>query len=98
MLFHQLFYSSPIGIMKRGPKHSNCITKPAPCSVDSSDANTPLFFFSPREAYGEFCQWYPSKFTVSKKDLSNLIGHSIDDSDPDGWQPIYFNCAEQFMM
>ncbi|KAI1377138.1 hypothetical protein F4677DRAFT_417491 [Hypoxylon crocopeplum] len=58
----------------------------------------PVFFFKPNEAHGEFCQWYPATFTVSKADMSSLIGHPIDEDDPEGWQPIYFNCAEQFMM
>jgi ribA/ribD-fused uncharacterized protein len=30
--------------------------------------------------------------------MSDLVGHTIDEDDPEGWQPIYFNCAEQFMM
>lgn len=58
----------------------------------------PLFFFPPKEAHGEFCQCYPAKFTVSKTEMSSLVGHPIDENDPEGWQPIYFNCAEQFMM
>ncbi|KAH7312222.1 hypothetical protein B0I35DRAFT_50312 [Stachybotrys elegans] len=58
----------------------------------------PLFFFKPNEAHGEFCQWYPATFTVSKEEMSALIGHAIDADDPEGWQPIYFHCAEQFMM
>ncbi|KEY64231.1 hypothetical protein S7711_09913 [Stachybotrys chartarum IBT 7711] len=62
------------------------------------DGDKPLFFFKPNEAYGEFCQWYPCTLTVSKTDMSSLIGHSVDEDDPEGWQPIYFNCAEQFMM
>lgn len=62
------------------------------------DSNEPLFFFKPNEAYGEFCQWYPATFTVSKGEMSRLIGHPIDEDDPEGWQPIYFHCAEQFMM
>ena len=52
----------------------------------------------PNEAYGEFCQWYPSTFTVSKAEMASLIGHAVDEEDPDGWQLIYFSCAEQFMM
>ncbi|KAI9166777.1 N-glycosidase R617 [Paramyrothecium foliicola] len=58
----------------------------------------PVFFFKPNESHGEFCQWYPSTFTVSKVEMSRIIGHPIDQDDPEGWQPIYFNCAEQFMM
>lgn len=57
-----------------------------------------VFFFKSNEIYDEFCQWYPATFTVSKAEMSDLIGHPIDEDDPEGWQPIYFNCAEQFMM
>ncbi|VUC20315.1 unnamed protein product [Clonostachys rosea] len=63
-----------------------------------SAPESPIFFFKPDEPLGEFCQWYPAKFTVSKAEMSTLIGHPIDEDDPEGWQPIYFNCAEQFMM
>jgi ribA/ribD-fused uncharacterized protein len=58
----------------------------------------PLFFFKPDETHGEFCQWYPATFTVSKTELSQIVGHAIDEDGPEGWQPIYFHCAEQFMM
>ncbi len=37
-------------------------------------------------------------FTVSKTEMTQLIGHPVDEDDPEGWQPIYFNCAEQFAM
>lgn len=30
--------------------------------------------------------------------MTSLVGHPIDENDPDGWQTVYFNCAEQFMM
>jgi ribA/ribD-fused uncharacterized protein len=54
----------------------------------------------PDAVYGEFCQWYPSTFTVSKSQLSSLVGHSIEDADTDAdaGSSITFNCAEQFMM
>lgn len=64
----------------------------------------PLFFFMPNATHGEFCQWFPSTFTVSKTEISSLIGHanSTDDSDSDpdgkGKGSIKFTCAEQFMM
>lgn len=60
--------------------------------------DVPLFFFKSNETHGEFCQWYSASFTVSKAEMSRLIGHPIDEDDPEGWQPIYFKCAEQFMM
>lgn len=56
----------------------------------------PIFLFKPNEKNGVFCQWYLITFTVSKKDMSRLVGHAIDPEDP--WTSIYFNCAEQFMM
>ncbi|KAI1762559.1 hypothetical protein GGR53DRAFT_521589 [Hypoxylon sp. FL1150] len=52
----------------------------------------------PNEAHGEFWQWYPATFTVSETEKSDLVGHPIDEDDPEGWQPIYFHCAEQFMI
>ncbi|KAI0006876.1 hypothetical protein F4779DRAFT_542582 [Xylariaceae sp. FL0662B] len=58
----------------------------------------PVFFFKPSEAHGEFSQWHLATFAVSKIEMSSLIGHPIDEDDPEGWQPVYFNCAEQFMM
>lgn len=56
----------------------------------------PLFFYMPREKYGEFCQWFPSRFTVSKYKISELVGHNVDEDDPDC--ELNFGCAEQFMM
>lgn len=56
----------------------------------------PLFFYMPDAANGELGQWFPSTFTVSKAEMSALIGHAIDDTDPQG--SITFGCAEQFMM
>ncbi|KAI1123108.1 DUF1768-domain-containing protein [Nemania abortiva] len=60
----------------------------------------PLFFYMPDAAWGEFCQWYLCAFTVSKPQISALIGTVIsetDDNDNDNGD-ITFNCAEQFMM
>ncbi|CAK7207385.1 hypothetical protein SEUCBS139899_010195 [Sporothrix eucalyptigena] len=67
-------------------------------SAASIDDTSPLFFFKPNEPFGELCQWYPATFTVSKADMSEIVGHPIDLADPEGWMPIYFHCAEQFMM
>lgn len=64
----------------------------------AASSDDPLLFFKPNEPHGQLCQWYPAKFTVSKAEMSALVGHPIDEYDPDGWQSIYFNCAEQFMM
>lgn len=73
-----------------------------PKPLDSSqgqaqESNTSyLFFHMPNAKHGEFCQWFPSIFTVSKAKISELVGRDIDEADPDG--SITFNCAEQFMM
>ncbi|KAI0387951.1 hypothetical protein F5Y04DRAFT_274807 [Hypomontagnella monticulosa] len=77
---------------------SHADAKAASGKAQQGNSNEPLFFFKPNEAHGEFCQWYPATFTVSKAEMSSIIGHPIDEEDPEGWQPIYFNCAEQFMM
>ncbi|KAL0939922.1 uncharacterized protein CTRU02_206532 [Colletotrichum truncatum] len=60
------------------------------------EQDDPLFFFMPDAQWGEFCQWYKSCFTISKEEISKLVGHTVDDCDPAG--SITFNCAEQFMM
>lgn len=52
----------------------------------------------PNEPHGEFCQWFPATFTVGKDEMSALMGHPIDLTDPEGWSPIYFHYAEQFMI
>ncbi|KAK2047497.1 DUF1768-domain-containing protein [Colletotrichum somersetense] len=62
---------------------------------DQAD-DDPLFFFMPKEEWGEFCQWYKAAFTVTKEEISGLVGHVVDEADPHG--AITFNCAEQFMM
>ncbi|TVY55727.1 N-glycosidase [Lachnellula cervina] len=69
-----------------------------PITQDGSATNSdePLFFYMPDTTHGEFCQWFPSTFTVSKPHMSSLIGHAIDDNDAEG--SITFICAEQFMM
>ncbi|TVY89329.1 N-glycosidase [Lachnellula willkommii] len=61
-----------------------------------SNSDEPLFFYMPDTTHGEFCQWFPSTFTVSKTQMSSLIGHAIDDGDAEG--SLTFSCAEQFMM
>ncbi|KFA63271.1 hypothetical protein S40285_10513 [Stachybotrys chlorohalonatus IBT 40285] len=80
----------------KGPKAFTSVSRPTGSRERYTDG--PVFFFKPNEAYGEFCQWYPCTLTVSKTDMSGLIGHSVDEDGPEGWQPIYFNCVEQFMM
>ncbi|TVY36587.1 N-glycosidase [Lachnellula occidentalis] len=65
---------------------------------DGSPTNSdePLFFYMPDTTHGEFCQWFPSTFTIGKAQISSLIGHTIDDNDAES--SITFTCAEQFMM
>ncbi|CAH0045394.1 unnamed protein product [Clonostachys solani] len=67
-----------------------------------TEEDLPLFFYMPNEKYGEFCQWYKAKFSVSKTRVAQLVGHLSNTdgtaSDPDSEELIWFNCAEQFMM
>ena len=74
--------------MKRQKKSSI-----SPCTTNSDG---PLFFYMPDTTHGEFCQWFPSTFTISKTKISSLIDHAIDDADDE--ESITFTCAEQFMM
>jgi len=64
----------------------------------TSEPDEPLFFYMPDAVYGEFCQWYPSRFTVSKSQMSSLVGHSIGETGADAESCITFTCAEHFMM
>jgi ribA/ribD-fused uncharacterized protein len=63
-----------------------------------TNSDEPLFFYMPDTTHGEFCQWFPSTFTISKTQMSSLIGHAIGDADADAEDSITFTCAEQFMM
>ena len=63
---------------------------------NGTDHDGPLFFYMPDSTHGEFCQWFPSTFTISKTQISSLIGHALDDAD--NVDSITFTCAEQFMM
>jgi ribA/ribD-fused uncharacterized protein len=65
-------------------------------TTEHMNSDDPLFFHMPDAKYGEFCQWFPSTFTVSKAEMSALVGHAIDDAEVEG--SITFTCAEQFMM
>ncbi|RSL97491.1 hypothetical protein CDV31_012999 [Fusarium ambrosium] len=81
-----------------GKKRKSVGAKPLESSQgQAQDSDTGyLFFHMPNTKHGEFCQWFPSVFTVSKAEISRLVGRDIDETDPDG--SITFNCAEQFMM
>ncbi|KAH7170182.1 hypothetical protein EDB81DRAFT_774637 [Dactylonectria macrodidyma] len=73
-----------------GPSHD-----PATLSESEEDEYGLLFFHLPDGKHGEFSQWYPSKFTMSKPHMSKMVGRIVDEADPDG--TITFNCAEQYM-
>ena len=60
--------------------------------------NDVIFFFLPKDPYGEFCQWYPSKFAVAKEDIRNAVENHDGVLLPEWLDYIQFNCAEQFMM
>ncbi|KAI3316583.1 DUF1768-domain-containing protein [Xylariaceae sp. AK1471] len=78
--------------MTRQPKRS--ITPELVAVVDDE----PLFFYMPDAVHGEFCQWFPSAFIVSKSQISSLVGHAVENAADDDNRSITFNCAEQFMM
>ncbi|KAG9257349.1 uncharacterized protein F5Z01DRAFT_645673 [Emericellopsis atlantica] len=55
-----------------------------------------ISFYLPNAPYGEFCQWYPSPFSVFPAEIASLIGQPCEPSVVH--DSITFNCAEQFMM
>jgi len=57
-----------------------------------------LFFYMTNAPFGEFSQWYPSTFVVSKAQVLQVVGQSAVEADDDSSGNITFNCAEQFMM
>lgn len=62
----------------------------------------PLLFYMPDAKYGEFCQWRPSQFTVTKEEIAKTVGREAEyrqvGADEENPSAITFNCAEQFMM
>ncbi|KAK4212533.1 hypothetical protein QBC37DRAFT_483735 [Rhypophila decipiens] len=34
---------------------------------------SPLFFYMPNEKYGQFCQWFPSTFFITKGEIATLL-------------------------
>ncbi|CAH0045421.1 unnamed protein product [Clonostachys solani] len=70
-------------------------------SDSSPKGDDPLFFYMPNAKWGEFCQWFPCTFTVSKGEIAAILrgndGISIGEAGGGGGV-ITFNCAEQFMM
>lgn len=79
---------------------SQKVGRPCTKSTGGNTSTNPddRFLLAAQQAHGELCQWYPANFTISKAKLSSLVGYYIDGDDPEGWQPVYFNFAEQFMM
>lgn len=76
---------------------SSSITTPQ--QEDSTVDDGPVFFHLPNTVNGEFCQWFPSIFTVSTSQISSLIDDSdAADANPNTNEHITFSCAEQFMM
>lgn len=68
---------------------------------DTGSQDDPLFFYMPNKEYGEFCQWFPSTFVVSKRQIAELVDRPLHDEgnpDPNPNELIPFKCAEQFMM
>jgi hypothetical protein len=63
---------------------------------NQASSDEPLFFYMPDDTHGEFCQWFPSTFTIRKTQMSSLIGHAVEDAEAE--DSITFSCAEQFMM
>ncbi|KAJ9219329.1 hypothetical protein DTO027B5_5719 [Paecilomyces variotii] len=80
--------------MKRQKKSSASLHTTQPDNPTNIDG--PIFFHMPDDTHGEFCQWFPSHFTLSKTEISSQIGYAIDDDEAEG--SITFTCAEQFMM
>lgn len=68
----------------------------------------PLFFYLPDAEHGELCQWFPSRFSVSKAEIASLIAYSSTSTSSttatdgaassDEAEAMHFNCTEQFMM
>jgi ribA/ribD-fused uncharacterized protein len=82
-----------------GPEAATEDDQAGPQNAESH--NDPLFFYMPNKEYGEFCQWFPSTFVVSKRQIAELIDrplHDENDPDPNPNDLIPFKCAEQFMM
>ncbi len=67
-------------------------------SVDASEDDGIIFFFMPNAKNGEFCQWYPAKFAVSKADIRSAVENDDGELLPEYLEYVNFGCAEQFMM
>ncbi|KAF7550126.1 hypothetical protein G7Z17_g5926 [Cylindrodendrum hubeiense] len=81
------------------PRRKNCQVHQQEQLPKGSKAKPgPLFFYMPNATHGEFCQWYPCTFTVSRDEIFRLVGHTTRTTSDDPDLDIKFNCSEQFMM
>ena len=67
--------------MVKIPRKSQSNTKQGRESAKITAAEIPLFFSMPDARFGEFCQWYRCKFTVSKSLISHLVEQPLVDLD-----------------
>ncbi|KAH6891471.1 hypothetical protein B0T10DRAFT_595710 [Thelonectria olida] len=79
------------------PKNRQVRPEEQPAKQPESDPG-PLFFYMPDATNGEFCQWYPCTFTVSRDEISHLVGRTVTTASDGPESDITFNCSEQFMM
>lgn len=82
-----------------GTRKKNTVKRPGLAAVPEG-GDAPLFFYMPNAVYGEFCQWFPSTFTVHKDRIAALVSHTFDPGNEygDAAGEMTFGCAEQFMM
>jgi ribA/ribD-fused uncharacterized protein len=72
---------------------------PSDDQASPAKEEAPLFFYMPDTKWGEFCQWYPCTFTVTKGDIAALLGtQGSFAGSSEAEEGLTFNCAEQFMM
>ncbi|KAM7214445.1 hypothetical protein V8F06_010202 [Rhypophila decipiens] len=69
-------------------KAGQASSRPTSSGDDSVD-DSPLFFYMPNEKYGQFCQWFPSAFFITKGEIASLLGVTSSSLYPfsDPWQP-----------
>ncbi|RYE16917.1 MAG: NADAR family protein [Sphingobacteriaceae bacterium] len=59
-----------------------------------------LFFYMPNEKYGEFCNWFPSPFSLLKGEIYDTVFHNRpqDRKYHDAAIVLTFGCVEQAFM
>ncbi|KAK3177596.1 hypothetical protein K4F52_009647 [Lecanicillium sp. MT-2017a] len=82
------------------PTHTRKGKKPVAARPESGSPEDGeiIFFFMPNAKYGEFCQWYPAQFAVSKANIRNVVENHDTALLPEDSEYVQFGCAEQFMM